>query len=96
MSSIRLQTTVLDKEIDLILSMDSSSRRERMIQHQCRIDNSSKCSNCYEPRGPLCEMCFLLYARVGIRVYSRCPRQTFRKGPCFAYAIQKLHSLIAC
>ena len=37
-------------------------------RRQCRINNSSKCCNCYGPRGPLCEMCSLLYAKVNIRI----------------------------
>jgi len=64
------------------------------VLNRCRINNSSKCSNCYGlallgARGSLCEICSLSYARV-----RRCPRQTLRKGALYStHAIQKFHSL---
>jgi len=61
---------------------------------QCRINNSSKCSNCYGPRafgGPavLCVKCVLYHMQRWISELS-CPRQTLRKGALyFAHDIYK-------
>jgi len=53
---------------------------------QSRINNSSKCSNCYGPRAfgdpaVRCVKFFLLY--VGWILEFGFPRQTLRKGPTF-------------
>jgi len=54
---------------------------------QRRINNSSKCSNCYGLRafgGPvvLCVK-FVLYDIQGYMVEFRCPRKTLRKGALY-------------
>ena len=54
---------------------------------QCRINNGSKCSNCYGPRafGGLAVLCvkFVLYDIQGCIVEFRCPRKTLRKGALY-------------
>ena len=48
---------------------------------QCRINNSSKYSNCYGPRGPLCESCSLIYASVDIKITM--PEESSQKGALY-------------
>ena len=70
----------------------SSASKKQTLQDQCRINNSSKCSNCYGLRtfgdpALICVKFVLLYMQGRILEF-RCPRQTLRKG-----AIYILHVL---
>jgi len=67
---------------------------------QCRINNNSKCSNCYGPHafgGPtvLCAK-FVLYYMQGWILEFSCSRQALKKRTLyFAHSIPKLYSLKA-